>query len=50
MPIALSRGRREAKFTTKQLEVGFHIIRACYTGSSEFAPSEDIANQTVLPG
>jgi hypothetical protein len=39
----------EANFKTKQLELGFHTIRACYAGTSEFSPSEDIANQTVLP-
>ncbi len=39
----------EARFRTRQLEIGFHVIRACYAGTSEFAPSEDIANQTVLP-
>jgi hypothetical protein len=39
----------EARFKTKQLELGFHIIRGCYAGSSEFSPSEDIANQTVVP-
>ncbi|MGH7517148.1 MAG: Ig-like domain repeat protein [Gemmatimonadales bacterium] len=42
-------GNGQATFTTTQLAVGFHVIRACYTGTSEFAPSEDIANQTVLP-
>jgi hypothetical protein len=42
-------GDGEARFKTKKLEPGFHIIRGCYLGTSEFAPSDDIANHTVLP-
>ncbi|HET8624410.1 MAG TPA: Ig-like domain-containing protein [Gemmatimonadales bacterium] len=37
----------EGSLTTRNLAVGFHTIRGCYSGSASFAPSDDIANQTV---
>jgi hypothetical protein len=40
--------RGDARLETDDLGLGFHLIRACYLGNAEFAPSEDIANQTVL--
>jgi hypothetical protein len=40
-------GKGQGTFTTTGLSVGFHTIRGCYTGSAEFSPSEDVANQTV---
>ncbi len=39
----------QAKFITDKLEVGVHVIRACYEGTPQFAPSEATATQLVLP-
>ena len=37
----------KAQLTTSSLPVGFLVLRACYTGAPGFAPSEDLATETI---
>ena len=37
----------KAQLTTSSLPAGFLVLRACYTGAPGFAPSEDLATETI---
>jgi hypothetical protein len=37
----------EARIIVTTLSAGFHVLRGCFTGAPGFAPSEDLASQTV---